>query len=134
MNCDNLITHCCICDGEIETKKILPFRDLIGTTSEIYNMHIAICDKCGFIFQQNPLTAEQLENRYKNQSKYEFDDKNYILPESDDYKSRCLRQKHFIDENLNIANDRSIQYNKLLPDIISVFMKARNELELSLQR
>ena len=78
----------------------MPFRDLIGTNSEIYNMHIARCDNCGFIFSQNPLTAEQLENRYKNESKYEFDSDDNVYSESDDYVKRCQRQKHFIDENI----------------------------------
>lgn len=91
---------CCICGSEVETKKILPFRDLIGSGVETYNMHIARCDKCGFIFQQNPLTAEQLENRYKNESKYEFDSADNVFSESDDYVQRCHRQKHFIEENI----------------------------------
>ena len=99
-----MITKCCICGGEVETKKVLPFRDLIGSGVEIYNMHIARCGNCGFIFQQNPLTPEQLENRYKNESKYEFDTKdNEIFSESDNYVKRCHRQKHFIDENIATA-------------------------------
>ena len=95
-----MIKECCICGGAVETKKVLPFRDLIGAGVEIWNMHIGICPKCGFIFQQNPFTPEQLENRYKHMSKYEFDSDDYILDESADYKARCLRQKHFIDEQL----------------------------------
>ena len=93
-----MIKECCICGGAVETKKVLPFRDLIGAGVETWNMHIGLCKECGFIFQQNPLTAEQLENRYKNLSKYEFDSDDYILDESADYKARSLRQKHFIDE------------------------------------
>lgn len=100
-----MIEKCCICGGKVETQKILPFRDLIGSGVEIYNMHIARCDNCGFIFQQNPFTPEQLANRYKNESKYEFDSKeNVSLP--DDYVKRCHRQKHFIDENL--ASERHL--------------------------
>lgn len=60
-----MIKECCICGGAVETKKILPFRDLIGTGVETWNMHIGICPKCGFIFNQTPLTAAQLESRYK---------------------------------------------------------------------
>ena len=97
---EKLITTCCICGNEVKTKKILPYRDLIGSGVELYNMHIARCDNCGFIFQQNPLTAEQLENRYKNESKYEFDSTERVISDSDDYVKRCHRQKHFIDENI----------------------------------
>lgn len=96
-----MIKNCCICGSEVETKKILPFRDLIGAGVETYNMHIARCNNCGFIFYQNPLTAEQLENRYKNESKYEFDSADNVFAESDDYVKRCLRQKNFIDENIS---------------------------------
>ena len=96
-----MIEKCCICGGKVETKKILPFRDLIGSGVEIYNMHIARCDDCGFIFQQNPFTAEQLANRYKNESKYEFDAEDSLSAESEIYLKRCLRQKHFIEENIN---------------------------------
>ena len=96
-----MIKNCCICGSEVETKKILPFRDLIGAGVETYNMHIARCNKCGFIFYQNPLTAEQLENRYKNESKYEFDSADNIFAESDNYVKRCRRQKNFIDENIS---------------------------------
>ena len=95
-----IINECCICGGAVETKKILPFRDLIGSGVETWRMHIAICNECGFIFQQNPFTPKQLEDRYKNFSKYEFDSDDYILDESAAYKARCLRQKHFIDEQL----------------------------------
>lgn len=95
-----MIEKCFICGGKVETKKILPFRDLIGSGVELYEMHIGRCDNCGFILQQNPLTAEQLENRYKNESKYEFDSADNIFSESDDYVGRCRRQKHFIEEKI----------------------------------
>ena len=103
-----MIEKCCICGGEVETKKILPFRDLIGSGVELYKMHIGRCDNCGFILQQNPLTAEQLENRYKNESKYEFDSAENIFSESDDYVGRCRRQKHFIEEKIELEAVKSI--------------------------
>lgn len=103
-----MIETCCICGNKAETKKILSYRDLIGSGVEIYDMHIARCDNCGFIFQQNPLTAEQLENRYKNESKYEFDSADNIFAESDDYVKRCHRQKHFIEENINSAANNAV--------------------------
>ena len=95
-----MITTCCVCGSKVETKKILSFRNLIGSGVETYEMHIARCDNCGFIFQQNPLTPEQLENRYKNESKYEFDVADNVFSQTADYIRRCYRQKHFIEENL----------------------------------
>lgn len=103
-----MINECCICGGAVETKKILPFRNLIGSGVETWDMHIAICNECGFIFQQNPFTPEQLEDRYKNFSKYEFDSEDYVLDESADYKVRCLRQKNFIDEQLSSDGYNSV--------------------------
>lgn len=97
----NLITTCCICGNEVETKKILPYRNLIGSDTEFYKMNIAQCKSCGFIFQQNPLTSEQLENCYRNESKYEFDSENNVFNEYYNYSSYCNRQKHFIDENIS---------------------------------
>lgn len=96
-----MIEKCCICGNKVETKKILPYRDLIGSGVEIYNMHIARCDNCGFIFQQNPFTDEQLENRYKSESKFEFDSNSYIPNGEDNYAKRCKRQKNFIEENIS---------------------------------
>ena len=103
----NLITNCCICGSEVATKKILPYRDFLGLDIEIYNVHIARCDQCGFIFYQNPLTDEQLENRYKNEACNEFDSDDYIVTGEDNYARRCHRQKHFIEENISdsLANE-----------------------------
>ena len=96
----NLIETCCICGNKAETKKVLPYRDLMGSGVDVYEMHIAHCDNCGFVFIQNPFTPEQLENRYKNDSKCEFDAIEHIANGNDDYIGRCNRQKHFIEENL----------------------------------
>ena len=95
-----MIKNCCICGSEVTTKKILPYRDFLGLDIEIYNVHIARCDQCGFIFYQNPLTDEQLENRYKNEACNEFDSEEYIVSGEDNYARRCHRQKHFIEENI----------------------------------
>ena len=131
-----MIKNCCICGNEVETKKILPFRNLIGTNSEIYNMHIARCDNCGFIFYQNPLTAEQLENRYKNESKYEFDSDENIFSETDDYVKRCLRQKHFIDENISspgIGGGMKVFWKSARRQVTtSACIMARDDLALNL--
>lgn len=96
-----MIEKCCICGSDVRTEKILPYRNLLGSTTEIYNMHIAHCDNCGFIFLQNPFTPEQLENRYKHESKFEYDSSENIQNGNDDYIARCYRQKNFIDVNLS---------------------------------
>ena len=102
-----MIEKCCICGSDVKTEKILPYRDyLIGSGVEIYNMHLAHCNNCGFIFLKNPFTPEQLENRYKNESCAEFNSSNFVLNGNDDYIGRCHRQKHFIEENL--ASERHL--------------------------
>ena len=65
-----------------------------------------MCHKCGFVFTQNPFTEEQLANRYKNFSKFEYDADDYIL--DDDYANRCVRQRHFIEESINLADVESL--------------------------
>ena len=92
-----MITECCICGSTVETKFQLAFEDLLGSEEMIYYQKVGLCKKCGYIFTQNPFTQQQLENRYKTLSKFEFDSKDYIL--EDDYKSRCKRQKNFLMEN-----------------------------------
>ncbi|MDD3174447.1 MAG: class I SAM-dependent methyltransferase [Herbinix sp.] len=79
----------------------LPFQNLIGFNEKVYIQRIRICDKCGFIFTENPLTQEQLSIRYKEYSKYEFDDENHILQESEEYQARSYRQKQLIERNCN---------------------------------
>lgn len=98
-----MIDKCCICNStDVKTVLDLPFRDILGKPAgQLWNPSIAICPHCGFIYQQNPFTAEELENRYKNLSKFEFDSKDYIPTGEDDYSKRCLRQKHFIEESCN---------------------------------
>lgn len=98
-----MIKECCICHSKnVKTVLNLPFRDILGKPEgQLWNPGIAICEHCGFIYQQNPFTEEELENRYKNLSKFEYDSKDYIPTGEDDYSKRCLRQKHFIEENCN---------------------------------
>ena len=88
---------CNICKQEAEVLYQLPFRDLQGSDQEEYVQKICLCKKCGFLFTQNPLTEEQLANRYKTFSKFEFDADDYLLNESEDYKKRSQRQKFFIE-------------------------------------
>ena len=138
----NLIETCCICGNKAETKKVLPLRDLIGSGVEIYNIHVGICKKCGFIFNQTPLTAEQFEARYKNESKYEYDTEDNVFVASKNYKKRCAKQKFFIDEYLASerhsrgGGSRTTAFWKLArrPVIISAFIAIKNVLALNLQR
>ena len=101
-----MIKECCICKSkDVEKVLDIPFRDILGKPSgQTWNPSIAICKQCGFIFQQNPFTEDELENRYKNLSKFEFDSKDYIPTGDDDYSKRCLRQKHFLQESIGDFN------------------------------
>lgn len=94
---------CCICGKKAKTVFKLPYiyPDNIGK----YTQHIGICEECGFIFTQNPFTPQQLEDRYKNNSKYEYDSNEYSVSADDCYVKRCRRQKDFIYNN--IKNDFS---------------------------
>lgn len=101
-----LITTCSICGESVETKFCLDFEDLLGYGEKKYQQKVGICRKCGFIFTQNPFSPAQLENRYKNMSKFEYDASNYIL--DNDYKRQSLRQKHFLEENIDFQTVNSI--------------------------
>ena len=95
------IQKCCICGSKVETIFELPYRYTDSLFNDVYVQKIGICKKCGFIFTQNPFTSEQLEYRYKQFSKYGFNDNKRIFNVSDDYQKRCKRQKFFIEENIN---------------------------------
>ncbi len=92
-----MINSCCICKEETEIYFRLPFVYTDDISDGILVQQIALCKKCGFIYTKNPFTLEQLENRYKNQSKYEFDSDNYSSELDKAYTDRCIRQKFFID-------------------------------------
>ena len=93
-----MINNCCICGRKIKKAYQLPFYDLLGSGTRHYVQNVAVCPSCGFIFTQNPFTEEQLESRYKEFSKFEYDAANYDYVINTQYKSQCVRQKHFIDE------------------------------------
>ena len=96
----NFIDLCCICGNKLIHKRAHKFLDLLGSDSHEYTQNIAICPECGLIITQNPFTPEQLEARYKNMSKYEYDSDKYILENNHAYIKQCYRQKNFIDENI----------------------------------
>lgn len=91
------INKCNICSGGGKEIFKLAFNDLQGAQGKKYIQKLYFCKKCGFLFTSNPFSEEQLSNRYKNFSKYEFDSSDYILEESDGYKKRCTRQFNFIN-------------------------------------
>ncbi|MBD5390349.1 class I SAM-dependent methyltransferase [bacterium] len=99
-----MITHCDICGKKLKTIKKLHFKYIIGMADN-YTQHVKICPDCKLIVTGNPFSEEKLNNRYKKQSKYEFDDINSIP--SDDYKQRCARQRNFIEEN-------NVQFSSIL--------------------
>jgi hypothetical protein len=101
------IKYCNICGEKITDKLELPFESVVGM-AEHYTQCVSICRKCGFIFTSNPFTSEQLENRYKNFSKFEFDSEDYILSETEDYKTRSIRQKQFIERVVGKNQIKSI--------------------------
>lgn len=85
----------------------LKFKDIVGM-EKVYTQNVSICPKCGFIFTANPFSTDQLNTRYKNFSKFEFDDNDYILEESDTYKIRSRRQKDFIRRTVREDSFKSI--------------------------
>ena len=93
------IDKCCICGGEIQKIYEIKFKDLIGIEESDYIENIGYCSRCGFLFNANPFNEKQLENRYKNFSKYEFNDNNKNFIESKDFIKRSNIQKKFIEEN-----------------------------------
>lgn len=80
---------------------------LVGMADQ-YTQDISMCSDCGFIFTRNPFDEKKLNNRYKNFSKFEFDDQNYILDEALPYKIRCKRQQQFIDRIIGLSNVESV--------------------------
>ena len=101
------IRICNICGNKIRNVYQLRNKELLGMTEE-YVQNISMCDKCGFIFTRNPFDEQELNNRYKNFSKFEFDDTNYFLDETADYKIKCMRQQQFIDRIVGIKNIKSV--------------------------
>lgn len=91
------IDKCNICSGVSEEIFKLAFSDLQGIQKIKYIQKLCFCKKCGFLFTSNPFSEEQLSNRYKNFSKFEFDTIDYTLEEADGYKKRCTRQFNFIN-------------------------------------
>ena len=95
------IIKCCVCKSKVKTNFGLKFLDLLGSDSHEYTQLVSVCPKCGYIFTQNPFSEKQLENRYKKMSKFEYDANLNLNVIKDSFKIQCIRQKHFIEENIN---------------------------------
>lgn len=89
-----MICRCSICQSEVRTVFRLDFDDLPGSDEKRYTQNVGICDNCGYIFTQNPFSAEQLDKRYKENSKFEYDSEDYILDYR--FKEQSHRQLHFL--------------------------------------
>lgn len=94
----NEIKKCSVCGKKIDIIYKIPFYGLVGM-QEHYEEDIGYCSNCGFLFNANPFSEEELEKRYKYLSKYEFGEKNTNFIEAEDYIKRSNIQKHFIEEN-----------------------------------
>lgn len=101
-----MITNCNICNttSRITFKSLL--KDLPGIGN--YTQEICLCKQCGFIYVKKPLSQEQYDEQYKNFSKYEFDidKKNEHLQK--EYLKRCLQQKSFIENSIDLNSVKSI--------------------------
>lgn len=119
-----MITTCCICGNELRTAFSQSNEDILGMAHE-YTQKIGICDACGFIVTQNPFSEEQLANRYKMESKFEYDaEGGHIFDATSEYAKRSRTQKSFIADNTdNIQSmleiGASSGYNLSLYDEIS---------------
>lgn len=96
-----MINKCNVCYTDVGGGYKSFLKNLIGLGD--YNQEICQCPNCGFIFVKNPLTQEQLDEQYKNFSKYEFDGKETSVSKA--YMMRCIEQKSFIENSLNINGE-----------------------------
>lgn len=94
-----MINHCDICGEKLVTVKKIKSQYIIGMADD-YTQHVKMCPRCHLIVTGNPFSEEQLNNRYTNFSKFEFDAETYVFDVANDYKLRCVRQKNFIEENI----------------------------------
>ena len=106
-----MIDKCNICGTERQNTigggYSIMFKDLLFLDKD-YTQQVDVCPNCGFIYTANPFSEEQLNTRYKEFSKFEFDDVHYFLDEADSYKKRCLRQKQFIEASLDAGSFESM--------------------------
>lgn len=101
------LSSCNICHGEIQIRYKLCYKDIVDLANE-WIQEIAICPKCGFIFTANPFDEEQLGNRYKDFSKFEYNDKSYDSSKEEGYKKQSIRQQQFISRNIDLSSINSI--------------------------
>jgi hypothetical protein len=98
-----VLENCCICNRKTETIYTLKFLEIIGMAKD-YEQKINICPECGFIYTLNPFDENLLANRYKNLSKFEFDEDYTFVEENVSYKKRCVRQYNFIKNAVGVGD------------------------------
>ena len=96
--------NCCICGAPVKTIYKEKFIDILGMARK-YEQHIGLCDTCGFIFTQNPFSATLLENRYKVDSKFEYDAEDYDFG----YETSMSTKRQ-----LNLFREHDVQFNSVL--------------------
>lgn len=94
-----MIEKCNVCNADLNKSKTIHsyLKNLVGIDSD-YTQHVCLCEKCGFIFVKNPLGQDLLDLKYKNFSKYEFDNKESVVQSG--YARRCKAQKSFVANSL----------------------------------
>jgi SAM-dependent methyltransferase len=65
----------------------------------MYEQKINICPNCGFIYTLNPFDEMILANRYKNWSKFEYDE-NDVFESNAPYMKQCYRQYNFLKSTI----------------------------------
>lgn len=96
---EDYITTCPICKGGVKTAFSLDFEDITGMSHD-YTQKEGICPKCGLIFTQNPFSAHKLANRYKSESKYEYDENITVPDEKSEVAIRSRRIRSFIADSV----------------------------------
>ena len=95
------IETCSICGTCLQDCGRLKFYELLGSGSEWYEQRLGVCPKCGLIVTKDPFTPEQLENRYKKESKFEYDNDSLVHDATQKiFPEQSRRQKFFIDVNI----------------------------------
>lgn len=103
-----MIETCNVCGSKVDKTFSLGFKDLCGLSLADYTQDVAVCPKCQLIFTINPFSEDQLAERYKSFSRYEYDSQSYHLDEADSNKARSIRQKAFLEQTIGLTNIKSI--------------------------
>lgn len=97
-NCASLY-KCITCGTGVEIVLELPNKYVLGMADE-YIQQVAYCPKCKLLYTANPFNSTLLADRYKLQSKFDFQD-DTIFEEPKQYLARAKRQKYFIENKIS---------------------------------